>query len=106
MNPIGFIFAWIGEILVKTRFKRLVLNEAYAKLLIIVGGLKWYDLPHLHHPLIHLRMDLEYRRDLPKLIEVKDELSKDYDFTLHKDGSITMMQSDIPSNNGKEVSDD
>ena len=92
MNLIGFIFRWIAEILCRTRFRRLVINNAYAKFLIIVGGLKWHDLPHLHHPLIHLRMDLEYRRDLPRLKEVKNELSKDFDFTKHTNGSITMMR--------------
>lgn len=61
MNPIGFVFRMIGEILVKTPLKRLVINEAYAKFLIIVGGLEWHDLPHLHHPLIYLRIGHEFR---------------------------------------------
>lgn len=46
--------------------RRLFSNEAYVKLLIIVGALKWYDMPHLHHPLIHLKIDLEFRRSLLK----------------------------------------
>jgi len=61
LNPIGFVFRWIAEILVNTPLKPLVINNAYAKFLIIVGGLKWHDLPHLHHPLIHLRIDHEFR---------------------------------------------
>jgi len=61
MNPIGFILRMIAVIILKTRFRRLVTNDAYAKLLIITGGLKWHDLPHLHHPLIHLKMNLEWR---------------------------------------------
>ena len=44
--------------------RRVFSNDAYVKLLIIVGALKWYDMPHLHHPLIHLRIDLEERRSL------------------------------------------
>lgn len=43
--------------------RKLVLNNAYVKLLIIVGALKWHDAPHLHHPLIHFRMDMEWRMD-------------------------------------------
>ncbi len=46
--------------------RRLFSNDAYVKLLIIVGALKWHDMPHLHHPLIHLKIDLEYRRALLK----------------------------------------
>lgn len=91
MNFIGFIFRWIGEMLCGTRLQRLVINPAYGKLLIITGGLKWYDIPHLHHPLIHLRMDLEYRRDRPRLQKAKQSLDEDYDFTLHSDGGLTMM---------------
>lgn len=44
--------------------RRLFSNEAYVKLLVIMGALKWHDVPHLHHPLIHLKMDLEWRRTL------------------------------------------
>ena len=44
--------------------RRVFSNDAYVKLLIIVGALKWYDVPHLHHPLIHLRIDLEDRRSV------------------------------------------
>ena len=64
MNPTGFIFLWIAEILVGTRFRRLVTNDAYAKLLIMTGGLEWHDLPHLHHPLIHLKMEFWWRKEL------------------------------------------
>jgi len=63
MNFIGFVFRWIAEMLVRTPFRGLVINNAYAKLLIITGGLQWHDLPHLHHPLIHLKMDLKWRRE-------------------------------------------
>ena len=44
--------------------RRLFSNDAYVKLLIIVGALKWHDMPHLHHPVIHLKIDLEFRRSL------------------------------------------
>ena len=44
--------------------RRFFSNDAFVKLLIIIGALRWYDMPHLHHPLIHLRIDLEYRRSL------------------------------------------
>ena len=47
--------------------RRLFSNDAYVKLLIIVDALKWYDMPHLHHPLIHLNIDLEVRRSLLKV---------------------------------------
>ena len=46
--------------------RRLFSNDAYVKLHIIVGALKWHDVPHLHHPLIHLKMDLDWRRSLLK----------------------------------------
>jgi len=61
MNFIGLITGVIAEKLIKTRFYKIVGNNAYAKLLIITGVLKWHDLPHLHHPLIHFRIDLEER---------------------------------------------
>ena len=68
MNFVGFTLYFIGlfllilfKKLIKTRFYKIVGNNAYAKLLIITGGLEWHDLPHLHHPLIHLRIDLEER---------------------------------------------
>lgn len=91
MNPIGFVFRWIAEMLCRTRFKRLVINDAYAKLLIITGGLRWHDLPHLHHPLVYMKINFDYRRDLPKLQEVKQDLEEDYNFTLNSDESVTMM---------------
>ena len=46
--------------------RRLFSNDAYVKLLIIVGALKWHDMPHLHHPLIHLKIDLEFRKSTVK----------------------------------------
>jgi len=62
MNLIGLFLVIIIQKLSNTRFKKLVYNNAYAKLLIITGVIKWYDLPHLHHPLISLRIDMKYRR--------------------------------------------
>lgn len=38
---------------------RIKYKDSFVKLLIITGYLKWYDVPHLHHPLITLRMRLE-----------------------------------------------
>lgn len=61
MNFIGLSLGMIAGTLIKTRFKKIVANNAYAKLLIITGSIKWYDLPHLHHPLIHFRIYLEER---------------------------------------------
>ena len=54
----GYV-AWRG---IHSRFnwlRRIVLSVAYQKLLIIVGAFKWYDLPHLHHPLIWWRFRWE-----------------------------------------------
>lgn len=62
MNVFQLPFLMFANLLVKTRFRRIVTNDAYAKLLIIIGALKWYDLPHLHHPLIHYKIDIEFRR--------------------------------------------
>jgi len=76
LNIIGFIFLWIGEKICKTRSWRLVINSAYAKLLIITGGLKWHDLPHLHHPLIHLRINHEFRLERKAQIATKVEGEK------------------------------
>ena len=61
MNFIGLFLCIIVGVLFNTRFKKIVVNNAYAKLLIITGVLKWYDLPHLHNPLIYFRIDLEER---------------------------------------------
>ena len=63
MNPVGFVVGVIAAILIDTPLKKLVLNDAYVKLMIITGALKWYDVPHLHHPLIHKKIDLEWRRE-------------------------------------------
>jgi len=74
MNFIGFVFRWIGEMLCKTQLSRLVLNSTYGKLLIITGGLKWHELPHLHHPLIHIRINHEGR--LERKSKIADILTK------------------------------
>ena len=73
MNPVGFTFRWIAEMLCGTPLQRLVINNAYAKLLIITGGLQWHDLPHLHHPLIHLKMDLEFRKEVADFATKEDQ---------------------------------
>lgn len=67
--PFGFFLALLLMILGKTRFKRIVINDAYAKLLIITGVLNWHDLPHLHNPLIHFFIDLEFRKSIKKVIK-------------------------------------
>lgn len=60
--PFAIPLAIFGGYAVKRRFiRKFVLNNAYAKLLIITGALKWWDIPHLHHPLILLKSCLEYR---------------------------------------------
>ena len=64
MNLIALGLGRIANVLVKTRFRSIVLNDAFAKLMIIFGAIKWFDLPHLHHPLIHLKIDLEYRQEM------------------------------------------
>lgn len=60
MNLIATFLVLLSIPLIKSRFKKIVFNDTYAKLLIISGAIKWYDLPHLHHPLIHLRINYEY----------------------------------------------
>lgn len=65
MNVFAFGLISLASVGIKSRhflIRRLFSNDAYVKLLIIVGALKWHDVPHLHHPLIHLKMDLEFRR--------------------------------------------
>ncbi len=42
--------------------RKIMLTEPVAKLTIIFGVIKWTDLPHLHHPLIYLRILLEEAR--------------------------------------------
>lgn len=36
-----------------------VVNDAWMKILIITGCLKWWDVPHLHHPLILLKIQID-----------------------------------------------
>jgi hypothetical protein len=50
-------------------------KDPFVKILIILGYLKWYDVPHLHHPLINLRMQLEesFTRDPHRLRRVDDK---------------------------------
>ncbi len=65
MNFIGFVLSILGSFCVRrARLRPLVMNDAYVKLMIITGALKWHDVPHLHHPLISLKIDLEYRREI------------------------------------------
>lgn len=64
MNVLAFPLMFLANKGIKSKnasIRRLVTNDAYIKLLVIVGALKWHDVPHLHHPLIHLKMDLEWR---------------------------------------------
>ena len=39
--------------------ERLMVNDVVMKLLIGMGVFKWFDAPHLHSPLINLRLKLE-----------------------------------------------
>ena len=67
MNILAIPLFFLASKGIKSRhssIRRLVTNDAYVKLLILVGALKWHDVPHLHHPLIHLKIDLEWRREL------------------------------------------
>jgi len=67
MNLIAIGLGIIANKLASTRFRKMVLNNAYAKLLILVGFINWSDLPHLHHSLILLKIKLEiiksFKRD-------------------------------------------
>lgn len=64
MNPLAIGMVFIANAGIQSRhsfIRKLVSNNAYVKIMIIVGALKWHDAPHLHHPLIHFRMDMEWR---------------------------------------------
>jgi len=61
MNLIAVILIFLASKGIKSKhhfIRKLVTNEAYLKMLIIVGALKWYDLPHLHNPIIHFKINL------------------------------------------------
>lgn len=65
MNIIATILIFLASKGIKNKhqfIRKLVINTAYQKLLIIVGALKWYDLPHLHHPLIHFKTNMELKK--------------------------------------------
>lgn len=67
MNLLAVCLISIASVGIKNKHhsvRKLVANDAYIKLLIIVGALKWYDMPHLHHPLIHFRIGIEERMNL------------------------------------------
>jgi hypothetical protein len=66
MNILAMAMVFIANTGIHSRhsfIRKLVSNDAYVKLMIIVGALKWYDMPYLHHPLIRFRMDMEWRMD-------------------------------------------
>lgn len=76
MNVLAFGLISLASVGIKSKhssIRRLFSNDAYVKLLIIFGALKWHDMPHLHHPLIHLKIDLEFRRSLLNRTEEKGE---------------------------------
>ena len=52
MNIFACILKIIAQRMIHTRFSSFVLNDAYAKLMVISGAIKWYDVPHLHNLII------------------------------------------------------
>ena len=70
MTPQAGIFQFalirLTVILLNSPLQAVVVNDAWAKLLIITGCLKWYDLPHLHHQLIFQRILFEDMLDRKK----------------------------------------
>lgn len=65
MNIIAIILALLACAGCDSRYswvRRVAVNDAVMKILIIVGAFQWYDAPHLHHPLIHLKIEFDGRR--------------------------------------------
>lgn len=78
MNIFAFGLICLASVGIKSKhssIRRLFSNDAYVKLLIILGALKWHDMPHLHHPLIHLKIDLEWRGTLLKEVQLENPVA-------------------------------